>query len=497
MRLCVTHSSRPMDFSQCSLNFLTARFASADRLSNPPPIDSLPGSASPSYVGNVTIWNFKDDLCEPPTVTHFLEKAWKAQHAIISGDELLICGTDFLEICDLQGRTLSRKSDPWFAGGHTVFPCGENKVAATCSASDAVLVFDLATDEVTALRIPAPHYGHNYDLPRTADLRAHYIPNDLQRTHINCAVPFDDGFLISMLIPGAIGHLKHDGRYREIASGFVGCHGVRTRPGLDGFFFSDSCTGTMVEMDPNGRVRRRFSVDSKWLHDCEWLADDLYLFSLSDANRIELWDVGSKTLVWDLDMDAHGKSVQFLSFSGARRIRLAPQREFPESCSAPALHLVDEELAPISIPDDAVPIPGAVSIQSARTYPHWAGSSIVREGNGTRITTPSDQWAYAAEIPLDTSHIRNNTDALHLHVRLVVSTGSIGIGILAEDGRSFLVEELVDQTIASSDIYLTCDPTKALRSIMIRNAALGGVPSSVLIERMTLYVDTAKRDSVC
>jgi hypothetical protein len=174
-----------------------------------------------------------------------------------------------------------------------------------------MLLFDVETREVTALRIPEGFYGHNYNLTCDADVRAHYIHNDLQRTHINCGVPFEDGFLVSMLIPGAIGRLSGNGDYEEIARGFIGCHGARTRPGQEGFYFTDSCNGALIEMARDGRIQRRFSVESRWLHDCEWLTDDLFLFSIADTNRLELWDVDRAHRCWSMDMSPFGNSTQF------------------------------------------------------------------------------------------------------------------------------------------------------------------------------------------
>jgi len=314
MDLCITHNSRPMDFPRCSLNFLTRRYTAPDRLRNLPPLESLRDAGDAGYIGNVTVWDLGQDPTAQPRLRSFIQRSYKAQHAIfLDAERLLICGTEHLEMCDLRGRELGRMSDPWFAGGHTVCACGEGRVAVTCSAPDALLIFDLASGRADALRIPSPFYGHNYDLLREDDLHAHYIVNDLQRTHINGAVPVGDGFLISMLIPGAIGHLRRDGSYRELITGFVGCHGVRTRPDRDGFYFADSCTGTLVEVDAHGRIRRRFSVASRWLHDCEWVSGDLYLFCLSDANTAELWDVASGERVWALAMGDYGVNTQFSS----------------------------------------------------------------------------------------------------------------------------------------------------------------------------------------
>jgi FkbM family methyltransferase len=305
-----------MDFHRASLNFLVNRYASPNRLRNPPPLTDLPGAKSSEYIGNVTVWDCGDDPCSPPKLITFQKRDFKAQHAVLLGDRLAVCGTDHLEVCDLSGKTLFERTDPWFSGGHTICRTGRGgEVAVSCSGSDAVLLFDLSSDrpDATALRIPEPWYGRNYDLPRDADLHSHYIHNDLQRTHINSAVPLGDGFLVSMLIPGAVGILGRDGTYRELTRGFVGCHGARMRPGLDGFYFADSCLGALVEMDWSGRVLRRFAVATRWLHDVEWVADELFLFCLSDTNSVELWDVASGRLVWSMKMDDYGENTQFSS----------------------------------------------------------------------------------------------------------------------------------------------------------------------------------------
>jgi hypothetical protein len=316
MRLCITHISRPMDFAQCSLNYLTRRFGASDRLRNPPPLHSLRDASDSGYIGNVTIWDLGAEPTKVPRLERFIRRDFKAQHALLDGERLLICGTEHLEICGGDGRVIRSLTDPWFSGGHTLCSCGEGRIAITCSAPDAVLVFDVEGGKAEALQIPRPFYGRNYDLRRDEDLHAHYINNDLQRTHINCAVPFAGGFLVSLMIPGAVGVLGYDGSYRELISGFVGCHGARVRPDREGFYFSDSCTGTLVEVDGLGRISRRFAVESRWLHDCQWAGDDLYVFCVADSNMVELWDIASARQVWSLNMNEYGATTQFVSIAG-------------------------------------------------------------------------------------------------------------------------------------------------------------------------------------
>lgn len=251
MYLCLTHSSRPVDFAQCALNYLTKRYALPDRLKNPPPLESLSDEYVPTYLGNVTVWKYNSGFYEKPQLVTFLEKDYKAQHAVIFDGKLIICGAAFLEIYSTNDNYIPmRMSHPWFSGGHTVFPNDSGELIVSCSASDALLIFEITTGVVKQiLRMPEELYGRNYNLLSDDDLRKHYIPNDLQLTHINCGYPTEKGFLVSSLIHGTIGLFDFDGKYREICTGFVGCHGVRTRPELDGFYFSDSCEPTAPATD--------------------------------------------------------------------------------------------------------------------------------------------------------------------------------------------------------------------------------------------------------
>ena len=314
MFLCVTHSSRPVDYNRCSPDFLTRRYASPDRLQNLPAFEELDEFRSNTYTGNITLWECKDIAREAPSFLMFIEGDYKAQHAIVKDGQLIVCGLTFLEVVDLRTRESRRISDPWFQDGHTVFPGSNGEVVVSCASSDSVLVFDLESGSLRKrLRVPEDLYGFNYTFNSETDVRQHHIPNDYQLAHPNCAYPFNDGFLVSGLIHGSIGLFEKDGCYREITRGYIGCHGVRTRSDLDGVYFADSCNGSLVEMDWEGRIMRKFTVDSLWLHDVQWIGDNFYLFALSDRNRLELWDISSRTLIWQLDMQKFGTAVQFLS----------------------------------------------------------------------------------------------------------------------------------------------------------------------------------------
>ncbi len=316
MYLCFTHSSRPLDFSRSSRSFLRERYGSKKRLENLPNFRSLSDKNAPGWLNNVTVWEINTAKLTKPNLIHFLKKDYTANHAIIHDKKLIICGSAFLEICDLNTKPTERLSANWFASGHTVYPNHKGELIVACAASDALLVFNLGHKRLTKIyRMPEKIYGHNYNLTLRDNVKNHYINNDAQLTHLNCGYPIKEGYLVTAFIQGAIGFFTFAGNYQELTSGFIGCHGAKTRPGLNGFYFSDTCRGSLIEMDWQGNIIRRLAIRSKWLHDCQWIAGDMYLFSASDSNEMQLWDVGLKKMIWKLDMSLYGETT--LLFSAA------------------------------------------------------------------------------------------------------------------------------------------------------------------------------------
>ena len=134
-----------------------------------------------------------------------------------------------------------------------------------------------------------------------------------QLTHINCCY-HAKGYLTTA-IQGAVGLFDFEGSYQELTSGFLGCHGARTRPGLHGFYFSDSPSGHLYEMSWTGKIMKKFSIDSTWLHDTQWVKDDIYLFSSGDKNKLQLWDTKKHSMIWDIDLSPYGNTSLLLSSS--------------------------------------------------------------------------------------------------------------------------------------------------------------------------------------
>jgi hypothetical protein len=211
---------------------------------------------------------------------------------------------------------LATVCDPWLSGAHTISPDGKGQLLITCSASDSVLLVDEKSLAVrSALRLPEAIYGRNFELHRNQSVVEHYIPNDLQLTHINCAVSWRGGIAISTLIQGALGWFDPQANYRELLRGFVGCHAVRVDCDTDRLYFCDSCLGTVVFLDEKLGIEKRIDVGSRWIHDSLQMHDRVFAVSITDANCVRLLDVESREIISELRGSEFGMGTQFLSYS--------------------------------------------------------------------------------------------------------------------------------------------------------------------------------------
>ena len=297
----VVLSSRPVDYDKCSLNYLTKRFSKAGRLCDVPNFATLPSlnSGFLSYGGKLNIYHLKlDDGCFETELIASFSSNRKIQHACFIGADLLVCFEDSLEIWsnwqgDMQSVRVCSIDDNWFAGLHTVFPFGTSNCIVSSSAADAAMVVNLISKSVVSrLRLPGYLYGDNYNLRESDSLKEHYIPNDLQLGHLNCAFPDEHkNIWVSTLIQGDIGFFDPAGNYKQVMAGYVGAHGVRCIEGTGRIYFSDSCLGTLVIADSHGQRIQRYSTDSSWMHDAQHLQDDLFLLGLSDLGKVVLADV--------------------------------------------------------------------------------------------------------------------------------------------------------------------------------------------------------------
>lgn len=314
--LCVSHSDRMIDRDRCSLSFLVERYASEGRLATPPPFTSLePSAHSNPFLGSLTLWTFEnDDPCRPALLAHARPVHYKPQHAVWHNQHLWVIGVEHVYVYDSRLRLIRTITDPWAAGGHTITIGNDGQMITTWSASDSVILIDKRTMEVTrACRLPESMYGQNYRLMRDDCVVDHFIPNDLQLTHINAAWPSHDGILVSLLIQGAIGCFGADGDYREIVRGFVGCHGIRTSASR-AMYFCDSCAGTVNFIDTNGRVQDHIDFHSDWLHDALELAPGLFAAAVADRNAVEIIGIPGPVPITRIEGSPFGESVQFLSY---------------------------------------------------------------------------------------------------------------------------------------------------------------------------------------
>ncbi|MCE9590358.1 MAG: hypothetical protein K8S99_07525 [Planctomycetes bacterium] len=309
----VTHSDRPLDFERCTVEFFNKRFGDPERLHNPPPFESLaPASAHSPYHGGATFWILDPEKPDRPTFVRHLNTGYRVQHASTLGGRFLLGGTESVELVSFDGTPHWRASDPWMAGVHTVFHHA-GRIAVSCSASDSLIVLDAVTGAVThALRLPPGRYGPGYDLTRDHDVREHYIVNDHQMTHVNCAWPSEEGIYVSTLIQGAVGLFGWDTTYRELFRGYVGCHGVR-KIGGDALLLADSCAGIARVLDTAGNEREQLDFGCRWLHDAAPVNDKHILAAVADRNSVAVADRETGRTIAEWSMDRFGVGVQFLS----------------------------------------------------------------------------------------------------------------------------------------------------------------------------------------
>jgi hypothetical protein len=353
--LCVTHSSRPFVEARASLNALEARFP-ADRLRELPPLDSLAGiEASAPYTGALTLWRVDDEAEHRLTFLREYNPGYKVQSASFYGEHLLVYGADRLEVLDTRLSLVKSIRDPWLCGGHTVFVDGEGVAWVTSAPANAIMRVDLASGTIIE-RIAIPEqYGVGYRLAPGEDLHAHFIPTDLQPTHVNCAFPTENGVLVTLCIQGAVGMFDAERGYREIVRGYRGCHGGKLDTLTGELYLTDSPAGLVWFFDSKtGAVTGRIGVDSSWLHDAHQISARTFVVGLSDKNEIRTVLKGSGEVSLALDCGAFGESVMFVNCCevDARWQRELTPRQVPATpATKPDPMTLGEQLVPPLLDD--------------------------------------------------------------------------------------------------------------------------------------------------
>ena len=326
VRLLLAHCSRTFEPSRCTQDFLRARYSTPGRLERLPPFNSLPPRvAHPSYNGPLSILEMRSTASGLALVpVRCFDTPDSISHACLVGGRLVLCFEHFLYVmespeADIDGVFFDEGnpdliSDNWFCDLHTVFPVDENVCIVSGSSGDAVFWVDIAQRKVVRRwRLPAEIYGMNYELLPGMSLHEHFIDNDKQLGHLNCAYPdAAGGCIISTLGQGDIGHVDAAGQYRLLARGYVGCHGVRYA--MDGsIYFASSCTGQLFRIDRHGEIAEVIAVQSKWFQDIEQITEDIFVFCLSDRNEISIIDVTRKQELGRFHLGARGNTTGFVS----------------------------------------------------------------------------------------------------------------------------------------------------------------------------------------
>lgn len=311
--LCVTHSSRRFLEARCSINALEKRFA-AKQTATPPPFESFPPihDAVP-FSGALSLWKFDRERNKLAYLRKY-DPGYKIQSAAFHHDRLLVYGHDRLEVLDLDFRVLGTVSDPWIAGGHTVYVDGNDHAWLTTAPGNAIMRVDLNKGSVVE-RIAMPaEYGRSYELTPEHNLHEHFISTDYQPTHVNCAFPAGGKIYVTLWVPGVVGCFDAQRNYRELVRGYRGCHGGKIDQASGDVYLTDSPSGIIWFFDPQtGAIRKRLKLDSLWLHDAEQVGGDVYAAGLSDKNELLLLDKNTGDVLDRAECSALGQSVMFVS----------------------------------------------------------------------------------------------------------------------------------------------------------------------------------------
>ena len=108
----------------------------------------------------------------------------------------------------------------------------------------------------------------------------------------------------------------------------------------------------------------------------------------------------------------------------------------------------------------------------------------IQPGTVITVTTAPQQWAYAAAIPL---HPSGDSWGVVLKLRAQVTSGEIGVGILASDQKRFLTEQRYRQTAEPVDILLPLPPLVEGCSLILRNTAPNTTVSQVVLESIETW----------
>lgn len=308
--LFVTHSDRSFQEERASLNGLARRFAERD-FSRLAPFESLPGvDRAVTFKGALSIWDMPDNGV--PVLLGAYRPEYKVQYARWHDGSIVVLGHDRIEILDVALKLRKVIRHPLLVGGHVLAPAGQGRVWVTCAPGNMVFLFDLASERVERI-LPMPdRYGVGYPVSENTDLYAHYPPTDAQPTHVNSIWIHGEELWVTLCCQGAVGVFTGAGDYREVCTGYCGCHGGRLADTGE-LYLSDSTVGLVWFFDATtGQVLDRLSVNSRWVHDCMQVSPDLFACTLSDSNVLRIMSRSERRVVADVDLSRFGSSAMFV-----------------------------------------------------------------------------------------------------------------------------------------------------------------------------------------
>lgn len=310
--LCVTHSDRTFLEARCEINFLQNRFPE-NRFEKHNPTDAIAGiKEAVPYLGALTLWKINESDYSLQFIKRYLPD-YKVQFAAFHDDRLVIIGSDRIEVLNTEFSPLKTINGPHLVGGHTLHFDTEGYAWVNSAPGNMIMKIDIDTGEIIETIQMPTRYGGGISL-ENKDLRDYFIPTDLQPTHVNCAFPHDDLVYVTLWIQGAVGVYDAHRNYREIISGFRGIHSGKIEPHTGKLYFTDSAAGILWFYDlEQGKLVRRFKINSQWVHDADHIKNDIFAAGLSDTNTVQLVSIDKMEMIHEYQMNDFGKSVMFVN----------------------------------------------------------------------------------------------------------------------------------------------------------------------------------------
>jgi peptidoglycan hydrolase CwlO-like protein len=476
--LLVTHASRPFVEARGSLNSLESRFSAKGRLLNLPSFHTLPSvhEAVP-FAGALTLWDVDRDARKRPALIGEYDPGYKIQSAAFRGNQLLVLGEDRIEVLT-PGFRQKTITDPWLVGGHTIYCDKRGFAYATSAPANAILKIDVDAGKVVE-RIRLPDcYGIGYPLKESDDLRQHFVPTDLQPTHINSAVPIAEGLLVTLCIQGVIGVIGSGGRYREIVSGYRGCHGGRIDGATGLLYFTDSAAGIVWFVGyETGQIASRIKVASAWVHDADQIGKDLFAIALSDHNRIDVMDRASNEIVRSIDCHPFGASAMFVKAAALPDAWRPKRRSTPKGTPASSSR--------------KLPV-GKELLSDALNPIAWMGFQSVPASitPSLHIVCDDVRYEYVAE---GQTHTLTHGEYL-FEAEMVCMVGEASVGLL-DDAQAWVAQLSFDSTSSVRSTRFSIPATTSVTVVVTGHNSRRPCPIAVEVKRLSLKRSAMELDA--